>query len=282
MPTKKYSGINKKYKTRKHLETSENLNNINSISSIEKIKNTRIEKYLKDIIEDFFPKSKVTFYTYSFKIKKDKYITFYIYDKRYKEGDFVEDFGCITLSFNHKKKILLIDELHKCILNGRKSLTNAIQIAYRLKYKYINLTDASTIHYLHSKSNKNCSMPLKIYNILLKGYSWYNKYGFYSDTHEIEQIEINRIRNTDFNMIIYEFCNYDDYEYNMIINSFNDYFDINIYKLTKNVFKDIEKIRKKLKTTNQKDNFYCSLSELVNLFKNNINYNYNLKLKVKK
>ena len=83
-------------------------------------------------------------------------------------------------------------------------------------------------------------------------------------------------------MIIYEFCKYDDEKYNIIISRFNTYFKIDIYKLTKNVFKDIEKLRKKLKTDEQKDNFYCALSELVNLFKDNIQYNYTLKLKVKK
>ncbi len=282
MPTKKFTGINKKYKTKKNLSSDSDSNSNNSNNSLKKIKTTRIQKYLQDIIEEYFPKTKVNFYTYSFKNRKDKYITFYIYDKKYKEGDFIEDFNCITMSFNHKKKILSIDELRKCVINGRKSLTNAIQIAHRLNYKYINLTDASYINYLHSESNTNCSVSLKYYNILLKGYSWYNKYGFYSDTHEQEQIEINRIRNSYFYMIIYEFCQYDDDKYNLFIKKLNYYLKLNIYKKTKNVFKDIEKIRKNLKTVYQKDEFYCYLSYLVNFFSKYLSYNYNLKLKVQK
>lgn len=281
MPLKKYTGINKKsYKSNSSSDSSSS-NNYNG-KKTKKKKDIRLEKYLQDIIEEFFPKTKVNFYTYSFKNKKDKNIVFYIYDKRYKEGDFIEDFNCITLGFNHKKKILNIDELHKCVLNGRKSLTNAIQIAYKLNYKYINLTDASFINYNHSESNSNCSVSLKYYNILLKGYSWYNKYGFYSDTHEQEQIEIDRIRNSYFYMIIYEFCEYDDDKYNIFMKTLNYYLKINIYKKTKNVFKDIEKIRKKLKTAYQKDDFYCYLSELVDFFSKYLSYNYNLKLKVKK
>ena len=287
MPTKKYTGVNKT-KKRSGLnnisnENSSSDNLLKSKKSKRKnIKFIREEKYLSDIIDEYYSKSKVKYYKYRFKHKQDEYITFYIYDKRYKEGDFIEDFSCITLSFNTKKKILKIDELNKCVINGRKSLTNAIKMAHRLKYKEIHLTDASLIQYHDTKTKENCSFSLKLYNILLKGQSWYNKYGFYSDTHEIEQIEIEKIRNDYFHMIIYQLCNFNDSYYNYIINNFINYFDINIHKLTKNVFKDINKIKKNLNTDEEKDRFYCALSELLKLFKNRINYNTQLKMIIKK
>ena len=133
-----------------------------------------------------------------------------------------------------------ISELNKCILNGRKNLTNALQIAYKLKYKYITLIDASNIRYNHSETDYNCSISLKMYNILLKGKSWYNKYGLYSDTHDFEQEEIKRIRNTMFYMVIWEFSGYDNYVYNSYMRLI-DYFQISIYKSTKNYFKELEK-----------------------------------------
>ena len=288
MAKKKYTGVNK---TKKKSSININLSNENSCSDSsikskkqkrKNIKFIREEKYLSDIIEEYYPKTKVKYYTYRFKHKKDEYITFYIYDKIYKDGDCIEDFNCITLSFNTKKKILSIDELNKCVINGRKSLTTAIKMAHRLKYKEIHLTDASLIRYHNTKTKENCSFSLKLYNILLKGQSWYNKYGFYSDTHDIEQIEIQKIRNDYFHMVIYRLCNMNNEYYNYIINNFIYNFDINIYKLTKNVFKDINKIKKNLDTDEEKNNFYCALSELLKLFKNRINYNSQLKIVIKK
>lgn len=295
MPTKKYKGVNKK-KTQKNLGLNININNINSNSNNfmnenltknekkerKKIKFIREEKYLSEIIEKYYPKTKVNYYKYRFKNKKDNYITFYIYDNKYKDGDYIEDFNCITLSFNTKKKILSIDEINKCVINGRKSLTNAIKMAHHLKYKEIHLTDASHINYINTKTKQNCSFSLKLYNILLKGQSWYNKYGFFSDTHEIEQIEIQKIRNDYFYMVIYQLCNFNDEYYNYIIQNFKDNFNINIYKLTKNVFKDINKIKKNLGSNEEKDKFYCALSELLKLFENRIDYNFKLKMAIKK
>ena len=290
MPKKKYMGVNKKTK-KFNSALNINLSNVNSnsenfinrsLTKKKKIKYIREEKYLSDIIEKYYPKTKVKFYMYRFKNKKDKFITFYIYDKKYKEGDFIEDFNCITLSFNHKKKILIIDELNKCVINGRKNLTNAIKMAYHLNYKEIHLTDASHIRHYNNKTKKNCSISLKMYNILLKGKSWYNKYGFFSDTHEMEQGEIQRIRNEDFHIVIHELCDFNDQYYNYIIQNFMNNFDINIYKLTKNVFKDINKIKNNLETNEEKDNFYCYLKDLLELFSNKIYYNVNLKMKIKK
>ena len=105
MPLKKYTGVNKKsYKLKSYNNSSLSSSNTSNNKKTKKTKNIRLEKYLKDIIEEFFPKSKVNYYTFSFKNNKDKYINFYIYDNKYKEGDFIEDFSCISLSFNHKKK----------------------------------------------------------------------------------------------------------------------------------------------------------------------------------
>ena len=118
MPTKKYKGVNKK--TQKNLGLNININNINSNSNNfmnenltknekkerKKIKFIRKEKYLSEIIEIYYPKTKVNYYKYRFKNKKDNYITFYIYDNKYKDGDYIEDFNCITLSFNTKKNFI--------------------------------------------------------------------------------------------------------------------------------------------------------------------------------
>ena len=85
-----------------------------------------------------------------------------------------------------------------------------------------------------------------------------------------------------FNTIEEVLCNFNDEYYNYIIQNFKDNFNINIYKLTKNVFKDINKIKKNLGSNEEKDKFYCALSELLKLFENRIDYNFKLKMVIKK
>ena len=125
--------------------------NINTINNLSKNKNTAdilnkcnknkikvIKKYNSDIIEEYFPKTKVNFYTYSFKNRKDKYITFYIYDKKY---------SISLLSMKKDKKIRELDEWlsnandHDFDDDTSKLLKNYEEVQLEADFSYISEID---------------------------------------------------------------------------------------------------------------------------------------------
>ena len=200
---------------------------------------------------------------------------------------------CLNLDFDHSKKRLYIEELNKCSISGSKNLINAIKIAKKLEYNTIRLGDFSEI------IGNNCSYSLKIYNILLNGESWYNKYGLKSERHNIEQKEIKKIRDISFINNIDKFMKkyklesktrtflfspkeYRDRIKNLIKNIWmslqyiQTMYSINIKHQTKRVFKDLDVYRNTLKTEDEKEMFICVLSPIIELFKNNIKYDTSL------
>ena len=57
-------------------------------------------------------------------------------------------------------------------------------------------------------------------------------------------------------------------------------YSINILESTKNVFKELEKIRLKIRAKTELKYFNCNLNKIILLFDNNIKYNPYLKYKV--
>ena len=235
---------------------------------------------IKQIAEEYYPPSNMTIYIdehiFLSNIKNDLDINIQLWiwsgDGTTKDPHEV----CLKLDFNHNDKSLFIDEINKCKYKGRKNLTNAIEIAEKLKYDTISLGDFSLIQ------GKSCSYSLKIYKILLNGESWYNKYGFKSKSHKEEQLKINEIRNDVFRKNIYNFyLKKKDIDFNDILQSLKSIesmYNINVNLLTKTVFKRLDIIRNKLKTEHEKNTFICILSPIIELFKNNIRYdNYLIK-----
>ena len=284
MSNKKYTGIDnlKELQKRDVKKIRKKKFIIDSIidSTIDTIKDE-----IKLLVEQFYPSAELDYYIEIYQAGSQKYIQFYIYTKG---GDWDDDV-CINITFNPYNKSIYISDLSKCLINGRKNLTNVIQIGHRLNYKFIELLDAATINYNHSVNEKyNCSFSLSIYNLLLKGRRWYNKYGFKGKNHEQEKYEINEIRNRLFvsNIIDYSQNGKSDsklvnYLLEFVYNTLPNYYNINIYKKTKNVFKDLENIRKTLSTDYDKNIFFCGLKDLIVLFRNNINYEYKLIYKIR-
>lgn len=88
-----------------------------------------------------------------------------------------------------------INALNKCKINnstGSIILNKIILIAKELKIKSIVLIDAAMI------KNNGCEFRLSYYYILLHGYSFYNKFGFYSFNFDNEKINNELIRNYTF------------------------------------------------------------------------------------
>ena len=229
---------------------------------------------IKKIVEEYYPPSIMTIYINEHirkqanNMKLNIGIHVWIWNGKGTSTD--PGVVCLKLEFDYKNKILYIEELNKCKFNGRKNLKNAIEIANKLQYNTILLGDESKIE------GKFCSYSLKIYKILLNGQSWYNKYGFKSQYHEIEQKEISEIRNTNFSIVIDNFCrektSIDFKNIWMSLQYIQSIYKINIENNTQTVFKKLEEIRKTLKIENDNNMFICILSPIIELFKNNINY----------
>ena len=68
-----------------------------------------------------------------------------------------------------------------------ETLRDIIHIAHQTEMNLITLTDASTIYFLNDvHEDENCGISLKTFYILMKGYSWYNSFGFHSTDYENE------------------------------------------------------------------------------------------------
>jgi hypothetical protein len=229
---------------------------------------------IKKIAEEYYPPSMMTIYINEHirkpvnNMKLNITIQVWIWSGKGTPTD--PGIVCLKLDFDYTNKLLFIEEINKCKFNGRKNLTNAIEIANKLQYNTIMLADESKI------KGKFCSFSLKIYKILLNGQSWYNKYGFKGQYHDTEQLEISKIRKKSFSTVIDNFCeektNTDFKNIWMSLQYIQSIYKINIKNNTQNVFKQLEIIRKTLKIENDKNMFICILSPIIELFKNNINY----------
>tara|TARA_B110001469_G_C9639605_1_gene321385 strand:+ start:1779 stop:2564 length:786 start_codon:yes stop_codon:yes gene_type:complete len=224
---------------------------------------------------------------------------------------------CLIFRINTINKTITIDFLHKCVYNGNTILKKIKQIAKDINFYYIKLIDGSNIEYNKHK----CDYNLSTYQILLKGQSWYNKYGFKSNNHSVQLKKWYKIRNTNFIKNIFNYSNntklntfYNDNDnyykkkviikktkkykktikshksikYNLKSHYKNEYkilefmnnYSLNILDSTKNVFKEFEKIRLKIRDKTELKYFNCHLNKIILLFDSNIKYNPYLKFKV--
>ena len=84
-------------------------------------------------------------------------------------------------------KLIVIDSLDRCgVVGDERTGTVLLQKVNELalslpEYKYIKLTDASTVKLCDTES---ISVSLAHFKILTKGLSWYNSHGYFSETHE--------------------------------------------------------------------------------------------------
>jgi hypothetical protein len=86
------------------------------------------------------------------------------------------------ISFRIYENGMTIEHIAKCKgKSGTYYLTRLISLAKELYLKNISLSDGSILIF---GEEEHCSFLLFIYYILLHGYSWYNKYGFKSSSHE--------------------------------------------------------------------------------------------------
>lgn len=218
---------------------------------------------------------------------------------------------CIELSFN--KTRMDITSLSKCIVNesnnisnsskglGNQTLKHIIGIGEELNLKQLQLIDASTIV---NPYKSECSIDLSIYKILIEGQSWYNKHGFKSSNHDKEKVKWDLIRNENFLSTFLKFkdetikkqielmnyhqnytiCN--KHDITQLINKYSklqdnififlDDYSIKCTAKVKDVFKVLEKERLTIEGKKNIKEFYCLLSELINIFKDNIKYTQTL------
>jgi hypothetical protein len=95
----------------------------------------------------------------------------------------------------HSREIY-INYLSKCEdVKGKIVLSKIIKIAKKIAPIKIKLIDVSKILF----ENNFCYFDLAIFNILLKGCSWYNNFGFISENYNDEKQKNNLIRNIQIN-----------------------------------------------------------------------------------
>jgi hypothetical protein len=264
-----------------------NINNINNIKS-----------NILSIFNKKFPSSNYKVWYTTFEQDANIYISI---SSLYKKSD-----PCIELSFN--KTTMYITSLHRCIFNesnnisnnskglGNQTLKHIIKIGAELNLKQLELTDASTIV---NPYKSECTINLSIYKILIEGQSWYNKHGFKSINHDKEKLKWDLLGEDNFLSIFLNFkdniinkeiallnyiCNKHDItkildKYSKLQDTMFKYLDICSIKCTAkvtDVFKVLEKERKTLEGKKNIKEFYCILSDLVNLFQENIKYTQKL------
>jgi len=246
-------------------------------------KRREIKNKIKLIVEEFYEPSEIV-YNYSYSYSSGSIDNISVLINILSKTTTNTSKICLRLDFNHSKKDLYIEELNKCSINGRTNLINAIKIAKKLEYNTIRLGDFSEIN------GNYCSYSLKIYNILLNGESWYNKYGLKSETHELEKKKIIKIRNKSFINNIDKFMEKykkksKDFRLRqknkiiikniwMSLQYIQTMYSINIKYQTLRVFKDLDNYRKTLETADEKDMFICVLSPIIELFKDDIDIWY--------
>ncbi len=210
---------------------------------------------------------------------------------------------CIQLFINNK--MMDIGEITRCVFNDTNNISNSskglgntivknlIKIGSELNMKQLELVDGSTII---NPYKSECNINLSIYKILIEGQSWYNKHGFKSINHETEKAQWETIRNDNFFSV---FLKYKDNSikkkiklietrtdiihildtYSKLQDSifiFLDDYSIKCTTKVRDVFKILEKERLLLEGKKNIKEFYLILSDLVNLFNENIKYSIKL------
>ncbi len=125
----------------------------------------------------------------------------YIYYRypNFNENDYNNASECVKIKieqneFNQTKMFLKnLKFVHPniCKISGTELLYLLYKVAKELKTNII-IEDDESFKYFYFKpdSKVSCGFLLADYNILLNGESWYNKHGYYSESHE-EELEHN-------------------------------------------------------------------------------------------
>jgi hypothetical protein len=83
---------------------------------------------------------------------------------------------CITLIIYKDLSLMKIDLVNKCTLTGTQNVLTALEFAKSMLIKQVELVDASAILYV--VSTEDIEISLKQTSMLIKGYTWYETYGF--------------------------------------------------------------------------------------------------------
>jgi hypothetical protein len=196
------------------------------------------------------------------------------------------DINSTDFFINKADNNIYISNLAKCgNITGTVIVTKIISFAKDIKSGKIFLIDASQIFI-----GEDCEMDMAKYMILLYGYSWYNKFGFYNLTHERDTIYNEKMCKKTFNDFIEygikrmrikkkEKFNDEIYDKETILSSvlqIDDKININM---------TIREVMIILSDKNKKNNFICddvanTVKIIVNIAKFILMYNPKLELKI--
>jgi hypothetical protein len=107
---------------------------------------------------------------------------------------------CLVFELADQQKQVNVGLLTKCEVSGRVSLNQLRDLAVKLHYHRIKLTDASHIEI--ETSEGNCSFNLALFEILATGQSWYNWQGYFSQSHTIDTAHNQLIRDYPLGLFI--------------------------------------------------------------------------------
>lgn len=244
------------------------------------------EKEYNIFIKYFDPK------IFDIQIRRNKiFIDFINANSYYDENECFKLYIQIDDLDKDKREKLYVSDLkytypNNCNISGSELLYKLYQVAKELNLNIIIPMDHSSFRFGYENnlnSFQMCEIKLSIYNILLKGISWYNQFGYYTPDFESEQLHNNEVRN----YTILQYYNNKDSLVDMVINYLKDLpydFTKSIDKNTKikDIMKIIDKIRIDLL---QKGKIYCDnkLLQIINsiIQQYKIKYNYrNLELDI--
>ena len=145
----------------------------------------------------------------------------------FNENDYKTDSECVKITiekneFNETKMILhnlKFLQPNICKISGVELLYLLYKVAKELKTNII-VDDDQSFKYFYVKpgSNLSCGFLLANYNILLNGESWYNKHGYYNESHEKELEYNENVRS----MTISEYFDDKSITIDKILNYLND------------------------------------------------------------
>ena len=200
---------------------------------------------------------------FDIRVRENIAVTMIEYDK------YVVLFACSKFRVDYTTNSLHIVQLSKCgELSGTKILQCIINIGRLLYVKKITLLDESN---LNTKSK--CEYSLANYYILLTGKSWYNSYGFISNTHDSNIADNENIRNKK---LINFLVNKSDYD--SIINVLRKE-QYNIHDLT--VSDSIQYLTRIMKAKSVSCNeAVFAIKRIVDVSERELMYNRNLELEL--
>ena len=229
---------------------------------------------------------------FDIQIRRNKiFIDFINADSYYDENECFKLYIQIDDLDKDKREKLYVSDLkytypNNCNISGSELLYKLYQVAKELNLNIVIPMDHSSFRFGYENdinSFQMCEIKLSIYNILLKGISWYNQFGYYTPDFESEKIHNEEVRN----YTILQYYNNNTNLVDWIIN----YLKSLPYDFTKSIdkntkIKDIIKIIDLIRNdTLQKGKIYCDnkllqvINSIIQQYK--IKYNYrNLELDI--